>query len=172
MFTFYELVRGLGLKRTLIFFALSAMIIVVMYQVIDSRGSRAELNQAQQALYQMMGTPNLENSGFLEAHPDKRPSDFVAFLQTDQGASLWPPSVAEFYESPQGLAGQRPGRILRPTQVNYSAYEVDFTFQAQIVYIPLDEDGMIEFQGFLSPHEPPVQTSRWKFPSTGKEIPF
>ena len=142
----------------------------MMNSSIESRPT--DLNQAQQVLYQMMGEENLRAVGFYEAYPEGKPSDFVAFVESEAGSKLWPPSVSEFRSSAVGQAGQKAGRILRPDHVGFSAYEPDPSLGSQVVYIPDDEEGVIEFHGHRSAHQEPVQTSRWEFPSEGRRIRF
>lgn len=171
---FYTMVKRLGFKGSLIFLGACGLIwfigLGIMFAIFDR--SHPDLNQAQQVLYQMMGEENLRAVGFFEMYPDGKPSDFMAFVETEAGSRLWPPSVSEFRASAEGQAGQRAGRILRPDDVGFSAYQVDPSLEKQVVYIPDDQEEVIEFQGYLSPHEGPVQTSRWEFPSSGKKIRF
>ncbi|MFP4596886.1 MAG: hypothetical protein ACLFVJ_01455 [Persicimonas sp.] len=48
----------------------------------------AQVRQGQRIIYQMMGEETLREVGFYEAHPQGRPSDFVAFVETERRSAV------------------------------------------------------------------------------------
>ncbi len=130
------------------------------------------LNQGQRAMYQMMGEETLKRAGFYDIYPDGRPSDFVEFIESEEGQKLWPQTTDEYYSShdPTRRPGSGPDRILQPSQITYTPFEVDPSAGKQVVYIPHDDLGKIEFRGYRDPQRGPFQTSKWPFPSDANPI--
>lgn len=173
MFNFYTAVKALGIRGSL-----AALIFIVtgtIWLMNCFEGTYdGELSQGQQVIYQMMGPENLEYAGFFDEYPEARPSDFVEFVTSEKGQVLWPPTIREHRDNhdPTKRPGAGAGRFLQPDNITFSPYRVDPSGGKQVVYIPHDDLGQIEFKGYVTPDERPFQTSKWDFPSTGKAIDF
>ena len=173
MFNFYMATKALGIRGSLvllIFFIASTMWCLDCFE----SSYDTELNQGQRVLYQMMGPENLQYAGFFDEYPEARPSDFVEFINSEQGQILWPPTMSEHRDNadPTKRSGSSTGRLLQPDGITFTPHAVNPTAGKQVVYIPHDDVGKIEFKSYLSPDERPFKTSMWDFPSTGKEIEF
>lgn len=173
MFNLYTATKSLGIRGSLaalLFVATGMIWFMNCYE--DSHDS--ELSQGQRVIYQMMGAENLERAGFFDEYPEARPSDFVEFVDSEQGEVLWPPTTAEYYAShdPTRRPGSGPGRQLQPNNITFTPYRVDPSGGKQVVYVPHDDLGKMEFRGYRSPDAEPFQISMWDFPSTGQAIDF
>ena len=150
---------------------LMASAMYVVFSFIPSEEVQ-ELRRAERVFGQMSGEQTLESSGFFEAYPDGGPSDFVEFLNSDEGAKVWPQTTREYYNRPYS-DDQTPtvkGRLLRPNDVDFRPYEVDPEGGKQLIYIPDDEGGAFELQVYLVPDEGPLHTTRLPFPSESRGV--
>ncbi len=173
MFNLYAATKSLGLRGTLagmVFIVTAFMWYLNCYEL----GHDPALNQGQRVLYQIMGEDNLQQVGFYDAYPQGRPSDFVEFVNSEEGEVMWPKTASEYYSThdPTRRPGSGPDRILQPSALTFTPHEVDPSAGKQVVYIPHDDLGKIEFRSYRDPQRDPFQTSKWDFPSDGKAIDF
>lgn len=125
-----------------------------------------DMRLGQRVIYQMMGEETLEHVGFFEAYPEATPSQWVEYINSEEGQFLWPRTSREFHrDHTNPMREHTPGRLLRPTDLEYSAYEPDPALGRQLVYIPDDEEGLVHIQGFDSPFDEPIHTWSYEFPS-------
>ncbi len=131
-----------------------------------------QLQRGERVMHSMMGEENLESAGFFEAYPEGRPSDFMEFLEAEQGESLWPPTPREFRAQADVPELARDSeQPLTPEALKFVAYEVDPGDPIrQIVYIPNDEEGVFDLRGYVDPTESPIHTWTLPFPTDAEPI--
>lgn len=136
--------------------------------------SPPEIVQGQRALFQMMGYANLKKADFYDHHPHGTPSDFVAFLDSEQGEVLWPPTTDHVWEedSTTRVRDSSTGRVLRPESVEFVAHEVDPDLGRQLVFIPDDQEMRMTVECYDDPDGRPVNILQWDFPTNATEYDF
>lgn len=143
----------------------------VLFSIMSTPGAE-EFRMGQRVFNQMIAEETLQSGGFYEAYPEGMPSDFVAFLETEQGARFWPVTISEYHRRErmnfenQGIKG----RFLIPDALSFSAHRPDFSAGKQLVYIPHDADGLIELQGHNAPDAAAIFIKRLPFPSESRGI--
>ena len=124
-------------------------------------------------IVEMTGEPNLEKAGFYDAYPDGSPSDFVEFMDSEEGEAYWPPTNREYrqqFEHPDLV--DEPQRALSPNNLVYVAHRPDDAEMRQLVYIPDDDAGQLELIGYRDPGDAPLYEWTVDFPSDADEIDF
>lgn len=132
-----------------------------------------DMRQGQRVIYQMMGEETLEHLGFFDLYADATPSQWVAYIDSRRGQVLWPPTTEEYRsDHTDPMREEIPGRLLRPTGLEYSAYEPDPALGRQLVYIPDDEEGVVHIHGYDEPFDEPVHTWVYEFPTDASFLDF
>jgi hypothetical protein len=158
-------------EALLILFSMVIMVgstFYICHGIYRSSEGPSDMRMGQRVVYQMMGQQTLEHLGFFERDPEAEPSDFVAFIDSEEGEVLWPPTMREHGAAQRDYAANyRPieGRLLRPNGLEYNAYEPDPTLGRQLVYFPDDEAGVVHIHGYDEPFDEPVHRWVYEFPT-------
>ncbi|MFU8803846.1 MAG: hypothetical protein ACNA8W_08575 [Bradymonadaceae bacterium] len=131
-----------------------------------------DFQTGERVLKQMMGERTLQTGGFFEAYPEGGPSDFVNYVNTEEGAIMWPMTRREYHsisslDQAHASHHHKPikGRFLRPDDVEFQPHELNPAGGRQLVYIPFDDRGIIEVRAYESPQSEPLFVSHLPFPS-------
>lgn len=124
-----------------------------------------DLEQAANAVQQMVAPFYATRSSFFVVLPNGTPRQYVSWFFSSMGTSEWPPLDQPSELAQEELDALRQiGMIFRPVDVSYRHTQPDTAVRKQIVLKWDDAEGLVILEGYLDPSQEPVLTKSFKLP--------
>lgn len=155
--------------KKFVWIALGFLLVLPLLYFDFSAKDHIELRKGFAVLRYLSAPRQLQHSTFRVTHPDGRPSQFVKWMFSPLGSSIWPPveGGGEFSLEEESMI-RKTGVPFLPAGVSLMSDEPDLGRGQQVVVRGDDERQMLIVEGYIDPLGAPVLIEEWRFSLMGK----
>ena len=152
-------------NKMYVWIALGFLLVLPLLYIDFSPKDSIELRKGIAVVRYLSAPRQLNRSAFRSAYPEGRPKQFVKWMFSPVGSSVWPPveGGGEFSLEEEKMI-RKAGMPFLPPGVFLVSDKPDMGKGQQVVVRGDDEHKILVVEGYLNPQDAPVLVKEWGFP--------